>query len=273
MDESKPVIGVTCPQHGGLAAWIFIWLGVLMAGGRAVRLLPNRKVPKNLDGIIISGGSDIDPEVHGDGVYGPEQYLHDAKEILKVVGADLKEGTTGDSRRFVPMLLSLFYPFIYFFRMVLTSKAEDRDQARDKLELKVLQMAVMAEKPVLGICRGAQILNVFFGGNLNMDIKDFYHEVPYITTVFPKKKITIDNNRKLYAILKTDTCDVNSLHHQSIRETGQGLVTSAVEPNGIIQAVEHASHPFIIGVQWHPEYMPQVKIQRNIFKALVRAAS
>jgi putative glutamine amidotransferase len=65
---------------------------------------------------------------------------------------------------------------------------------------------------------------------------------------------------------------VNSLHHQAINKLGVSLVTTAMEDNKIIQAIEHIKHPFMIGVQWHPEYLPHIKMQQRLFKTFIEAS-
>jgi putative glutamine amidotransferase len=65
---------------------------------------------------------------------------------------------------------------------------------------------------------------------------------------------------------------VNSLHDQAVKKLGLDLIISAIESNKIIQAIEHTKHPFMIGVQWHPEYVPHIKLQQRLFKSLVEAS-
>jgi len=119
-----------------------------------------------------------------------------------------------------------------------------------------------------------QLMNVHFKGTLHQDIRGFYGEKSQVSSIFPKKRVMIKDRSKLCEILKTDVCNVNALHNQAIDEPGEGLEIVARELNTEVrQAIEHTKMPFVIGVQWHPEYLIQIARQRNIFKELVKAAS
>jgi putative glutamine amidotransferase len=146
------------------------------------------------------------------------------------------------------------------------------DAARDQLEMRLIDEAVARRLPVLGICRGAQLLNVYFGGSLHRDLAGFYREDPETRTILPHKRIVITPGTRLARLLGHETRRVNALHRQAIDRLGRGVRVAARDRNGIVQAVEHESLPFVIGVQWHPEYLPQVPEQRKLFNALVAAA-
>lgn len=146
------------------------------------------------------------------------------------------------------------------------------DPARDALEKELIHRALAAGLPLLGICRGAQLLNVVRGGTLHQDLHEFYEETPHITTLLPRKTVNIAPNSHLAAILQKTRSNINALHRQGINELGYGLRVVAAEENGIVQAVEDPDAPFLLGVQWHPEYLPHHRSQRQIFKALVTAA-
>ena len=124
---------------------------------------------------------------------------------------------------------------------------------------------------MLGICRGAQLLNVYFGGSLYQNLKEFYIETPQVRTILPKKRIRIASDSKLADILQTTLCRVNALHKQAIKKTGDDIRVSAREPNDVVQAIEHTKLPFVLGVQWHPEYLPHIRAQRSLFRSLVAA--
>jgi putative glutamine amidotransferase len=150
------------------------------------------------------------------------------------------------------------------------------DPDRDKLELALLEKALAADMPVLGICRGAQILNVYLGGTLHSDIHEIYHEIyeaaPKMRTVLPRKVITLVEDSNLARILSCNPCRVNALHHQSIDTLGKGLRVVGHDEAGVIQAVETAGAGFIIGVQWHPELLVFSRPQQRLFRALAAAA-
>jgi len=143
------------------------------------------------------------------------------------------------------------------------------DHRRDEMEWRLLEENLSREIPIMGICRGAQMINVFHGGTLNQHIFDEDLEYTHKKTPLPYKKVYIKPHTKLHAILQSSECIVNSIHHQSMERTGEGLIHVAFDENRIPQAIEHTTHPFLIGVQWHPEYMLQKVQQRALFKALV----
>jgi putative glutamine amidotransferase len=154
-----------------------------------------------------------------------------------------------------------------------THSVQDYDPDRDQLEKKVIRHAIYYQLPVLGICRGAQLLNVVLGGSLHQNIGHFYtEETSNVRSILPRKTIELNRSSQLHSILQTHACQVNALHNQSIDKLGDDLLVSAAEPSGVVQAIEKSSHPFCLGVQWHPEYMPQSKTQQGLFRALVRRA-
>jgi putative glutamine amidotransferase len=111
-------------------------------------------------------------------------------------------------------------------------------------------------------------------GALHQDIRGYYVETPQVSSIFPKKRVVIKPGSRLEQILKTSVCNVNALHNQAIDKPGEKVELTAREKNtDIIQALEHPYYRFAIGVQWHPEYLIQIKRQRNIFKRLVEEAS
>lgn len=146
------------------------------------------------------------------------------------------------------------------------------DPARDRLELDLLAKALQAGLPVLGICRGAQLLNVHLGGSLHGDIHETYDGVPRLRTVLPRKNVTVAEGSRLAALIGGGPRRVNSLHHQSVDRLGKGLRIVARDGHGIVQAVEDPEAPFLIGVQWHPEFLVFQRDQRGLYRGLVEAA-
>ncbi|SDG29229.1 putative glutamine amidotransferase [Limimonas halophila] len=145
------------------------------------------------------------------------------------------------------------------------------DPARDALELRCLEAAAARGIPVLGICRGAQILNVFRGGTLHPDIGAAYPGVRRRRTTLPRLSVTVTAGSRLHGILGLTRCRVNALHHQAIDRLGNGLTAVAHDRAGIVQAVEDPAAPFLVGLQWHPEFLVFNRSQARLFAALVDA--
>ena len=128
---------------------------------------------------------------------------------------------------------------------------------RDKLETLLLSKALQADKPILGICRGLQFINAFLGGTLWQDLpsqhpSDIIHRQgkPYGV---PTHKVSLSGD--LQMLLGKDILEVNTLHHQAIKDLGKDLVPMAESPDGLIEAVKKVDKHFVCAVQWHPEYM------------------
>lgn len=145
------------------------------------------------------------------------------------------------------------------------------DEARDKLELKALEYAAKRDLPVLGVCRGAQMLNVFYGGTLHQDIYKTYAGLPRRWTPLPARHVTIDPDSLLYEVLEVRHLHVNALHTQSVDKLGSGLAVTARDRHDVVQAIEDRSAYFRVGVQWHPEFMIYRASQRRLFRAFVHA--
>lgn len=146
------------------------------------------------------------------------------------------------------------------------------DPARDELEQALLRDAERRGLPVLGICRGAQLMNVLAGGTLHRDLANFYREEPQPWTVLPRKRVEVEAGSRLAEVLGVSRPLVNSLHRQAVNDLGADLRVCARESNGVIQAIEHPERRFWLGVQWHPEFLPQETEQRRLFTKLVEAA-
>lgn len=145
------------------------------------------------------------------------------------------------------------------------------DPERDALELRALDGAERLDLPVLGICRGAQMINVHRGGTLHTDIHAVYREAPRLRTILPRKTVRIRSGSRLAGILEIERCRVNALHQQSVDRLGVGLRQVAEDEAGIVQAIEVPAEPFLLGVQWHPEFLVADRHQQGLFRALVAA--
>jgi putative glutamine amidotransferase len=146
------------------------------------------------------------------------------------------------------------------------------DPQRDELELELIERFVPQGKPVLGICRGAQLLNVHLGGTLDPDIYTTHEGLKRRRTVLPRKTVDIVADSQLHRILKVTWCRINSLHHQAVQQTGPGIEIVARDRDGLVQGIESREHEFLIGVQWHPEWLIFNRPQQRLIHALVEAA-
>jgi putative glutamine amidotransferase len=147
------------------------------------------------------------------------------------------------------------------------------DPERDRMELALLEQAERRDLPVLGICRGAQMLNVFRGGSLHADIHAVFERASRRRTALPLRRVSLTPGSRLSAILGADRTRVNSLHHQAVDRPGEGLTPVARDRAGIVQAVEAAGDRLLIGVQWHPEFLVYHGRQHGLFRAVVKAAA
>ncbi|OLN32983.1 gamma-glutamyl-gamma-aminobutyrate hydrolase family protein [Desulfosporosinus metallidurans] len=181
---------------------------------------------KNVDGIVLSGGYDINPQCYGEE---PHQKLE------------------------------FIFPQI------------------DEHHLKVIELCKKFNKPLLGICRGMQIINVAYGGTLYQDLS--YVDGCYIKHMQSSKRnvsghnVEIMKDSYLYNILGSKII-TNSFHHQCIKKIAPNFNVTAIAKDGIIEAIESKEDNFILGIQWHPEMMvPNSEEMLNIFKLLTNVAS
>jgi putative glutamine amidotransferase len=185
---------------------------------------------ENCNGIILTGGSDTNPQL----------YNH-------------------------PEFLSYCDP-------------EDIDDNRDKFEWKILQHTEEKQKPLLGICRGLQFVNVFYGGTLIPDIPSFgkFNHSKFEDGKDREHIVEIDANSNLYKITGQEKGRINSAHHQSVDMPGSGLVANAFSTDGIIEGMERRDphgKSFLMLVQWHPERMtdPENVFSKNIKQSFLDA--
>jgi gamma-glutamyl-gamma-aminobutyrate hydrolase PuuD len=133
------------------------------------------------------------------------------------------------------------------------------DRARDVYELELLHEFIEAGKPVLGICRGCQLINVAFGGSLYQDIvSDVPTAIAHVNDLYDSHyhEIHFPKGSSLGPMLGTPgTAQVNSIHHQAVRELGRDLTIEAVSgEDNIVEAIRYQKAPFVVGLQWHPEF-------------------
>jgi putative glutamine amidotransferase len=235
MSDIRPVVGMTTyleqaqtgiwdVRAGFLPAAYF--QGVTMAGGIAV-LLPPQPVDRDiadrvldrLDGLVITGGKDVDPARYG-------ERPHPA--------------------------------------------TDEPGGVRDAWEFTLLDRALHRGLPVLGICRGAQVLNVALGGTLHQHLPDVIGHTGHRAgnAVFSTLPVRTVAGTRLAALVG-ESCEVQCYHHQAIAEHGEGLVVSAWDADGVIEALELLGDRFVLAVQWHPE---ESLDDLRLFAAIVDAA-
>jgi putative glutamine amidotransferase len=160
----------------------------------------------------------------------------------------------------------------------------EAEAGRDDFEIALVNAARARQLPIFAICRGIQVLNVACGGTLVQDIPSqvrgaLAHSLP----VPPNEpyslahEVWLDNNTQLSKIMcerlsDADACDVNSRHHQAVKDVAPGFTVSATAPDGVIEAIEDPAARFCLGVQWHPENFWRTGEFRPLFEGFVEAS-
>ncbi|MDF0602268.1 gamma-glutamyl-gamma-aminobutyrate hydrolase family protein [Psychromarinibacter sp. C21-152] len=160
-------------------------------------------------------------------------------------------------------------PDVYGGQLVASARL---DPARDELERELCVAAFERNIPVLGICRGSQMLNVALGGDLFQDAFSVYETSRRYRTILPRRRVRVEQGTRLAQIAGREVMYVNALHSQAVAALGRGMQVSARDEGGMIQAIERLRDPFAVGVQWHPEHLFYRSRHRAIFRALVDAA-
>lgn len=149
---------------------------------------------------------------------------------------------------------------------------------RDEVELKLTEAALKKTMPMLGICRGLQLLNVALGGTLYQDINSQYEHTPILHKQNARRKeashfIEITKDSQLYEIIGKEKIAVNSFHHQALKKVPDIFKITAKASDGIIEAFEMKEYPYCVGVQWHPEEMAIAEDEhaKNLFKSFIDA--
>jgi putative glutamine amidotransferase len=146
----------------------------------------------------------------------------------------------------------------------------------DAFEYAMAREALRLELPVLGVCRGAQTLNVARGGTLHQHLPDVVGDsIAHRQTVdgsIPTHPVTILPGSRLAAVLGATRLSVNSFHHQAVDRLGAGLRECAWAPDGTVEAIEDPAQPFVLAVQWHAETLQNVPGQSKLFEELVGVA-
>ena len=216
------------------------------------------KLPDYEESIRSAGGKPqvVDQSIHAD------EAIRGAAGLLLTGGGDVDPALYGEKRH---------------------QTFEPSEPGRDAYEIELVARALDADIPILAICRGVQLLNVALGGTLVQDIPSQIRkpvEHRFAAPPHPPFKLAhpigIDGDSMLAMVLRdrlnVGPIEVNSRHHQSIHRPGAGLAVSATAPDGVIEAVEDPDHPFLIGVQWHPENFWRTGEFARLFEAFVLAS-
>jgi putative glutamine amidotransferase len=235
-------IGITCSEaaagDGSLHPDVAPYVAAVVAAGGEPVLLPGgidlaARLPE-IDGVIFSGGVDVDPERYG--------------------------GRLEHAR-------------------------SQSDRYRDDLEIRLARIVRERGIPALAICRGVQVVNVAFGGTLVEDVREemgaayrIHHRQTYENGLdradyAPNHEVLLDPSSRMAQIVGTTTIRTNSMHHQALRDVGDGLAVVGRTSDGVIEALDATfEHPYFVGVQWHPEELAD-EHNRRLFSELVRAAA
>ncbi|MDP1779430.1 MAG: gamma-glutamyl-gamma-aminobutyrate hydrolase family protein, partial [Anaerolineales bacterium] len=151
------------------------------------------------------------------------------------------------------------------------------DEARDTTEITLMRAAVNDGKPILGICRGAQVMNVALGGTLYTHIHDqlkgaLDHDYPGDLRRVLVHPVNVDETTRSAEIFGETLLNVNSLHHQGLKDIAPNLRVAGHAPDGLVEVVEIPDHPYAMAVQWHPEWLTDQPAMERLFRSFVNAA-
>lgn len=165
-------------------------------------------------------------------------------------------------------------PLIY--SNYINNKCGGINKFRDKEEIYIIKKMIEMDKPLLGICRGMQLLNIVGGGELYQDLdEEFGSKINHNHKEDADKKgshfVNIVENSKLYNAIKNEQLCVNSIHHQGIKKIAKGAIANAISEDGLVEGIEFPKLKFALGIQWHPELMYNFNnISLNIFRLLTK---
>ena len=153
---------------------------------------------------------------------------------------------------------------------------DNADAGRDCWEVALLRAALVADLPVLPICRGLQVLNVAFGGTLHGHISGSFADHPSVPDVLEealahRHDVHLDSGSRIAEILGSTCVATNSLHHQAVDTVGDGLVVTGRTIDGVVEVVEKPDARWCVAVQWHPELMPSNTVQQRLVDSFVSA--
>ncbi len=149
---------------------------------------------------------------------------------------------------------------------------------RDEMEVGLFRRMFSARKAVLGICRGIQVMNAAAGGNLYQDLAREWKGTLQHSQKAPRDylahSVLVERDTRLFQIYEHEEVMVNTFHHQAVRKVAPGFRVSAKSRDGLVEAIEHPDHAFMVGVQWHPENLwRRHEAHRRLFATFVNAAA
>ncbi len=166
----------------------------------------------------------------------------------------------------------------FFYDQEPRPEAGKVDAARDRFEIELIRAAHAGGLPIFAICKGAQMLNVAFGGSLLQDVEvsvagALRHEQKSLRWDAHAHHVDVVAGTRLAILVDANRVRVNSDHHQAVDRVAKGFVVTARADDGVVEGLEDPDHPWCVGVQWHPERMPDDDLTRRLFAAFVEAAS
>ena len=146
------------------------------------------------------------------------------------------------------------------------------DPRRDDTDFRLLSHAEKLGIPVLGVCRGAQLINIFRGGSLCQNVTPLRKHTRHRPLLLPLQTVRLVQGSRLIEVMKAPVIGANRIHSQSIKKLGQHLRVVAVDKDCFVQAIENTTGQWLMGIQWHPEYLLYHGGHRRIFRHFVQAA-
>ncbi|MCH8496933.1 MAG: gamma-glutamyl-gamma-aminobutyrate hydrolase family protein [Marinobacter sp.] len=146
------------------------------------------------------------------------------------------------------------------------------DQQRDETDWELMELAHRTSLPVLGICRGAQFINIYRAGTLCQDVTPLRVHTRHRPLLLPMQTVRVVRGSRLATALGAHNLGANRIHSQAIKRLGRQLQAVALDNDGFVQGIEHRGQHWLLGVQWHPEYLLYHPLHRRLFRQLVAAA-
>lgn len=242
----KPLIGITCNYSPDSTVGIITAFGLAgqhwhMLANEYIRAIEKiggipviipvcddiqtmMDIVERLDGLLISGGNDVDPYLYGE---------------------------------------------------LITKEVTNLSPQRDQIEMNTVRYAMEKSNiPILGICRGIQLINVAFGGSIHQDLRKNGYREHFLSSVPINHfvhSVSLAENSRIHQIIGSTSLRVNSFHHQAVNRVANDFVATAFSEDGVIEAIELPGDRYVLGVQWHPEMLFDCEINQQILKAFVSA--